>query len=134
MKLSAQELKQLVDSKAFEGVPTTLALEEGDLSWEGMTDNIRQQAARTIIWEAGQRISALFDAYGDAIEEVSLAFGEGYDNGPYFDISITINGEFCCAGDINLPAETMKQPGRLLPLLTERVSSWCQVRYDIAHE
>lgn len=42
MKLSAQELKQLVDSKAFEGVPTALALEEGDLSWEGMIDNIRQ--------------------------------------------------------------------------------------------
>ena len=109
MKLSAQELNQLVDSKAFEGVPTALALEEGDLSWEGMIDNIRQQAARTIIWEAGQRISTLFDAYGEAIEEVSLAFDEGYDNGPYpyFDISIIINGAFCCDGDISLPAETM---------------------------
>lgn len=40
---------------------------------------------------------------------MSLAVDEGYDNGPYpyFDISITINGEFCCDGDINLPAETM---------------------------
>lgn len=109
MKISREELKEIIRSPEYQGLPTTLAHQNAvGAPWWRMLDKLKVEAAKATIWEGCQIIATLFDTYGKSIESVKLDINVEHDRkDTYMTTSVYINDEHCFDGRMELEEDVL---------------------------
>lgn len=91
MKLSSDDLYALLSSRDFKMLPAQMAMEEPYEGWEQVIKYTLSYARKCSVWEACHRVADLMELYPH-IGEFQLIFTIGYDDDPYLDTLLKING------------------------------------------